>query len=151
MDFWYTWGMPKWLLYIIILGLLGVVAYLTLHDKKYFEGRQPTETTIEVSEPTITRTEPAPTSTDSSGSDDSELLAISGRLVRFEEVPEPGTGELSIFALIDDGTEFIRVDMHEIVNPGVSSPEDQLGLKLGQSVTIHGELDDGVFVARDIE
>lgn len=152
MDFWYTLTMPKWTLYIIILALLGVILYLTTDIENFFKSEERAEETkIEVSEPVITRTEPAPSTTDASGADEKELIAISGRLVRFEEGTDAKRGRLVVYALIDDGTEFIRVDMHEIVEPGVSAPEDQLGFKLGQTVTIHGELDDGVFVAREID
>ncbi len=145
--------MPKWTLYIIIVALIGVILYLTTDVENFFKGKEKADddTKIEVSEPTITRTSPTATTSDDRVTSDTQLVAISGRLVRFEEAMDQKRGRMVVYALIDDGTEFIRVDMHEIVSPGVSAPEDQLGLKLGQNVTIHGELDDGTFVAREID
>ncbi len=144
--------MPKWILYIVILLLTGFIAYL-VYGKELFDTETSTESNIEVSPATITKSKPA-TSTEAAAEEsaDEALIAISGRLARFEEAPDRSTGSLIIYALIDDGTEFITVDMRDVVKPGVSAPEDQLGLELGQAVTVRGfVVADGAFRVKEIE
>lgn len=143
--------MPKWMLYAVILLLAGFIAYL-LYGKELFVSDPSTDSNIEVSPATITQSEPATSTVAVEESADEALIAISGRLARFEEAPDRSTGSLIIFALIDDGTEFITVDMRDVVKPGVSAPEDQLGLEIGQAVTVRGFVAaDGAFRAKEIE
>ena len=77
-------------------------------------------------------------------------VAVTGSLNRFIE-RDNSNGVLTVYALIDDGTEFIEIDMSQILKPGVLSPEDQLGLKLGQTVTITGIFKKDLFIAVKIE
>ena len=143
--------MPKWILYIVILGLVGFIAYQTFDFKQFFAAKPDVESKIEVSPATVTKTEPVTATSSEDTAKPETLIAISGALVRFEEIPDRTTGKVTVYALIDDGTEFISIDMSRIVQPGVSAPQDQLGLTIGKQVTVHGELVDGVFVAHEIE
>lgn len=139
--------MSKWLLFIIIIVLSGIIVYL-VSDR----ADEPAEkdSNITVSEPLVESTEeinnPAPARPEPAAGQ----LAISGVLVRFEEQMD-SDGTLFIVAVIDDGTEFIAIDLRQVITPGVSSPEAQLGFGPGNVVTITGRLDNGTFVASRIE
>jgi hypothetical protein len=146
--------MPKAVLYIIIAVLLALVVYLLAGSPNLFSSPDEeavSTSTITVGEPQIESIAPVPVIEDEPVQNQTVTsLALSGSLVRFIEA-ENDAGVLTVYALIDDSTEMIRVDMHQVVTPGVSSPQDQLGLTLGQRVTVRGQLDNGVFVVTEIE
>ncbi len=144
--------MPKWILYIVIVLLLALLGYLLVEKGQHSDVQPNISSDIEFSPTEVTSTSATTTPAPSEEEGESEtLLAISGTLVRFDEVPVRTTGELIIYALVNDGTEIITIDMQNVVSPGVSAPEDQLGLKLGQTVTVRGEIVDGIFTAVEIE
>lgn len=146
--------MPKALLYFVIIMLLAVIAYLLAGSPVFWSSSSEelaTSSSITVGEPSVTETEPEllPVIEEVTSMPET-TLAISGNLVRFLET-ENEAGVLTVYALIDDATEVMQVDMHRVVTPGVSAPQDQLGLTLGQHITVRGFLEDGALVVTTIE
>lgn len=149
--------MPKWILYSVIVVLVIVVGYLIFNPLQYFSAAPLPSSNIELGAVEIIRDESDEMAAQTDELEDETVtpstssIAISGTLVRFEEVPERQTGEVVVYAFINDGTEMMSVDMRHVVQPGVSSPQDQLGLTIGSMVTVRGEVVDGQFVAEAIE
>ena len=139
-------------LLIVIAALLLVIAYL-LYEKPAADP----ESTIRVGEPVITDTEAPPQEPEAKeeiGVDESETnedgVRLSGTLVDFADGKDEFLGSFK-YALIDDGTEIIRIDLRSIVGYDVTQLESDLGVTVGERVVIVGHLEDGEFVPTNIK
>jgi len=146
--------MNKQVLQIIIAVSLLVVGYLIYDGSNSESG-----STIKISDPVITDTKaPEPEATpqlepeveDDTPLTEDEGISFSGVLLDFVDGKDEFLGAFK-YALVDDGTEIIRVDLRSIVGYDVTELESDLGVTIGERVTVKGFLEDGEFVATYIK
>lgn len=138
-------------LLIVVLFLLPALVYLWVsllfHQEQKSEEAEVVEETVTLPEEQVV-TQPEATTT-TTAQQEYELI-ISGTLVGFDDGKEQLEGSFK-YALINDGTEILRVDLRNLIGYEVTALEEKLGVSVGESVTVFGYMESGVFVPTRIQ
>lgn len=139
-------------LHVIILILLAVIIYLLFMPQQEVvapevvpEVAEPIGEAADTVEVTSEPTEAAPNPASRVAT-----IEFSGILIGFGDDKDQFLGSYKT-ALINDGIEVIPVDLRPLVGYDVTSLETDLGVRVGDTVTVYGNMDGDAFVISDIE
>ena len=152
--FWYTSHMSKGALYFIIIFLVGVIFYLLFVPQQTVEAPVTTPDTEADTEADL----PEPAAFDDTEPESSEedtdirtgTIEFTGELVGFGDGKDQILGSYKT-ALINDGIEILSIDLRPVVGYDVTNLESDLGITIGEPVTVYGKMDGDTFVITDIE
>lgn len=143
--------MSKKQLYFVICVLAVIILYLLFAPQEEVmapEGDIDTEAV----DSTPSETDVSDTDSASTESDEAPLgeIFIEGTLIGFADGKDQFLGAYK-YALVDDGSEVLRVDIRTIVGYQVLNLENELGVEIGHRIVLRGYLEDGMFVATKVE
>ncbi len=138
--------MNKLVYQVVIALLLLLIGYL-LYDGKTEVPAEILDTIEEEEVVSETAVEPSvEIDEDVSVVTDEDLILLEGVFLGFADGKDRYLGSFK-YALIDDGTEVVRVDLRSIVGYDVTDLEKELGIEVGELVEVKGYLEEGEFVA----
>lgn len=142
--------MSKRVLYIVIAVLALVILWLLFVPSSDEPTVKVEERDSSVIDADIANSEETSETTKNDDQLEDDLVTLEGTYIGLADGKDEFLGSFK-YALVDDGTEVIRVDLRSIVGYDVTGLEEELQLSPGQSVSVKGYLENGEFVATVIK